>query len=77
MAALQQLTEATQHTDTYKRLPPGGSTYLILIGGVEGDFGHFGVLFSHVPHGAAAQLDALQQSRFRGVTGHVSLQDQS
>lgn len=67
MAALQQLTEATQHTDI-QETPSGESradqTHLVLIGGVEGDFGHFGVLFSHVPHGAAAQLNALQQGRF-------------
>ena len=47
--------------------------HLVLVGGVEGDLAELVVLLSHALHGATAQLDALQQGRLGGVSGHVSL----
>ena len=40
-------------------LPPAGS-YLVLVGGVEGDLCDLQVLVPHLVDGATAQLDALQ-----------------
>ncbi len=50
-------------------------TNLVFVGGVEGNFGHFLVLFPHGFDGSTGQLDALEKSRFRGVTRDITLQD--
>lgn len=47
--------------------------YLIFVGGVERDLGDLCVLLSHPFHRPAAELDALQKSRFRRIASHVSL----
>lgn len=39
-------------------------TYLVLVGGVEGNLGNFGIFLSQVLDGAAAQLNTLQQGCF-------------
>ena len=50
--------------------------YLVLVSGVERDLCNLVVLFSHFRDISAAQLDTLEQSRLRGVTGYVSLAEE-
>ena len=47
--------------------------YLVFVGGIEGDLGHFGVLAPHVTDTPTAQLDALQQSGLRCVPSCLPL----
>lgn len=51
------------------------ATYLVFVGGVEGDLGHLLVPLPHHPDRAAGQLDALEQGRLGGVASHVALED--
>lgn len=51
------------------------NTDLIFVSRVEWDLSYFLVLFPHQFDRPAGELDALQQGRLGGVTGHVSLQD--
>lgn len=66
-AALQSLTWCSSSS----------SFYLVLVGGVEGDFCHFGVPCSHVTDAATAHLDAFQQGRLRRVSCRVPLGKQT
>ena len=47
--------------------------YLVFVSGVEGDLSHFLIAFTHQLHGARGQFDALEQSRFGGIPGHIPL----
>lgn len=47
--------------------------YLVFVGGVEGDLGHFLIAFTHQLHGAGGQFDALEQGRLGGIPSHVPL----
>lgn len=42
-------------------LVPAWLPDLVLVGGIERDLRHLGVSVPHLPHGAAGQLDALEQ----------------
>lgn len=48
-------------------------SYLVLVGGVERDFSHFGVSGSHVTNAPAAQLNAFQQSWLWRVPSRLPL----
>lgn len=48
-------------------------SYLVLVGGVEGDFNHFGVSGSHVTNTPTAQLNAFQQRRLWCVPSRLPL----
>ena len=52
---------------------PESPGYLVFVGGVEGDLGHFLIAFAHQLHGAGGQLDALEQGRLGGIAGHIPL----
>lgn len=50
--------------------------YLVLVSGVERDLSNFGGFLPHFLDWATAEFNALQQSRLRGITSHISLDDE-